>query len=105
MRLFGHSPIPALFSGLFDDAALFPPENASMPDAVRRHGQHKHGWYGAAVGWFVCSASRLTELDEAAQHTRFGDVNLALTVPTGIADLTAARTTAAEYGWIRLRSL
>lgn len=105
MKLFGHSAIPPLFAGLFDDAALFPPASLTMPEAARQHGVHKHAWYSGAVGRFVCSADRLAELDEAAQHTRFADVNLALTVPGGIAALDSVRRAVAEFGWVHLKSI
>jgi hypothetical protein len=52
----------ALFAGLIDDAALFPPGNASMPVAIQDHGRHREAWYAPVVGPFLCPASRLDEL-------------------------------------------
>ena len=51
-----------LFTALIDDAALFPPGNAPMLDAVREHARHRSAWYGSLVGPFLCPASRLEEL-------------------------------------------
>lgn len=51
-----------LFARLVDDAALFPPRNATMPDALAEHAAHRSAWYADAVGPFVCPASRLDEL-------------------------------------------
>jgi hypothetical protein len=102
----GHgSAIPPLFAHLFDDAAIFPPGNASMPQAVRRHGEHARAWYAELLGAFVCSADRVTELDAAAQHARSAKVRLALTVPGGPAALPAALATVASYGWLRLSAV
>jgi hypothetical protein len=35
---------------LVDDAAIFPPGNASLPDAVAAHERHRSSWYGPAIG-------------------------------------------------------
>ncbi|HEY9379419.1 MAG TPA: hypothetical protein VIQ02_20255, partial [Jiangellaceae bacterium] len=52
----------ALFTGLIDDAALFPPGNAPMPVAMHDHSGHRAAWYAPLVGPFLCPASRLDEL-------------------------------------------
>jgi hypothetical protein len=47
------SPRPAstpLTRALIDDAAVFPPGNAALADAVRDHHRHRASSYGAAVG-------------------------------------------------------
>jgi hypothetical protein len=47
------SPRPAstpLTRALIDDAAIFPPGNAALADAVRDHHRHRASSYGAAVG-------------------------------------------------------
>ncbi|MDQ2836042.1 MAG: hypothetical protein M3Y42_01275 [Actinomycetota bacterium] len=80
------SSIPPLFHGLFDDAALFPPGNASMPDAVRAQAGYRKSWYAGLVGPFVCPASRLTEL--AAELDQ--PVPVSVTVPGGPAEAGAA---------------
>jgi hypothetical protein len=59
------SPGLDAFEALVDDAAVFPPENAPVPDAVRAHAGHRAAWYSALVGGFVCSDTRLTELQAA----------------------------------------
>jgi hypothetical protein len=51
-----------LFLALVDDAALFPPGNAPMDDAVPAHHEHREAWYASLVGPFLCPASRLDEL-------------------------------------------
>lgn len=56
------STVPPLFERLVDDAALFPPGNAPMPDAVAAHARHRASPYAGLVGRFLFPASRLGEL-------------------------------------------
>lgn len=56
----------ALFAHLIDDAALFPPGNAPMVQAVRDHYEHEHSWHAPMVGPLLCTDARLGELCEAA---------------------------------------
>jgi hypothetical protein len=56
---------PLMFAALLDDAALFPPGNAPMADAVTAHLTRRDGPDGTYVGPFVCPADRLAELAEA----------------------------------------
>lgn len=74
---------PALITALFDDAALFPPGNAAMTDAVRRHRQGQEHWYAASMGPFVCPDARLFELDRTLEDARIDRLDVALTVPGG----------------------
>ena len=52
----------ALFASLFDDAALFPPGDAPMAEAVPAHRLHRTSWYAGFVGPFICADTRLAEL-------------------------------------------
>lgn len=52
----------ALFASLFDDAALFPPGNAPMAEAIPGHHRHRTSWYAGFVGPFICSDAHLAEL-------------------------------------------
>ncbi|MEV6811435.1 hypothetical protein [Micromonospora sp. NPDC051296] len=54
--------LPALVAGLVDDAAVFPPGSASLPDAVAAHRRHRAAWYADLVGPLLLPASRLAEL-------------------------------------------
>lgn len=80
--------IPLLLSGLVDDAAVFPPGSATVPDAVAAHRQHRAAWYAPLVGPLLLPASALT----AVLATLAGDEQLTVGVigDTGIDDLTAA---------------
>lgn len=80
----------ALVAGLFDDAALFPPGNATMPAAVRRHRQDREQWYAATIGAFVCPDARLSELDRLLGAARIDQFDVTLTVPDGPRALPAA---------------
>lgn len=62
----------ALVTALFDDAAIFPPGNAAMPDALDAHRTHRAGWYGDLVGPFVCATSRVPQLQDALDAERRG---------------------------------
>ncbi|MFC4019808.1 hypothetical protein ACFOW4_17950 [Micromonospora sp. GCM10011542] len=54
--------VPALLDGLVDDAAVFPPGSAALPDAVAAHRRHRAAWYADLVGPLLMPASRLPEL-------------------------------------------
>ncbi len=55
-------PEDPLLVGLVDDAALFPPGNASMADALREHEARQDEPWSEAVGAFVCPVARVDEL-------------------------------------------
>ena len=54
--------IPPLLVGLIDDAAVFPPGSASVPDAVAAHREHRSAWYANLIGPLVLPASALGEV-------------------------------------------
>lgn len=60
----------ALVAGLIDDAAVFPPGNATVSDAVDEHRAHRRAWYAEAIGPLLVRASQVEELLAA---TRPGD--------------------------------
>lgn len=71
----------------FDDAALFPPGDAPMIDAVRAHLTRRATPYGAYVGPFVCPSGRIEELAEVleGQHLDVSVIGVPpATMPTGI---------------------
>ncbi|MFC3242734.1 hypothetical protein ACFOJ6_10685 [Gordonia humi] len=76
--------IPDLFAGLCDDAALFPPGNASIADAVPAHLAHERSAHARLVGPFVFPAPRLAELPGILARVD-GVLDLSLTVPAGVA--------------------
>ena len=60
----------ALFAGLIDDAAVFPPGNASVPEAVRRHREHRSAWYAPLIGPLVVPDTELAQVSRAAIDSR-----------------------------------
>lgn len=56
---------PALFAGLVDDAAMFPPGNADVADAAAAHRDYRRSWFAPMVGPLVVSDQRLGELGRA----------------------------------------
>jgi len=60
---------PGLFAALVDDAAVFPPGNAPLPDAVRLHRRHRREWYAGLVGPLLVPASAVGELAGLAEDS------------------------------------
>ncbi|GAA2803735.1 hypothetical protein GCM10010441_30580 [Kitasatospora paracochleata] len=83
--------VPALFTGLFDDAAVFPPGDAPLPDAVAAHRTHRASWYAESVGPLLCGAGRIGELAALAGP----DLPVGLVLPQGSAHLAPALADAA----------
>ncbi|WP_374454692.1 hypothetical protein [Nocardioides sp.] len=46
-------PFPAAWQGLVDDAAIFPPGNADLPDALTAYEARDAEWWAGLVGSFV----------------------------------------------------
>ncbi|RJS46125.1 hypothetical protein [Nocardioides cavernaquae] len=51
--------VPEVLAGLLDDAAIFPPGNASLPEAVISHAAHLRNAYAAALGPLVVRVADL----------------------------------------------
>ncbi|MFE9423258.1 hypothetical protein ACFYNO_09855 [Kitasatospora sp. NPDC006697] len=58
------SVIPPLFAGLCDDAAVFPPGDLPLTEALPAHRAHRTAWYADLVGPFLVAAGRLGQLAE-----------------------------------------
>jgi hypothetical protein len=77
--------VPSLLARLIDDAALFPPCNATVPDAVRLHLAGRSSDFSDVVGLFLCPASRLPELITELIKVKPGKpVELSLVIDTGL---------------------
>ncbi len=55
----------AMFTRLIDDAALFPPAEEPMHIAVSGHHDRSMGRHGWVLGRFLCTGSRLAELQQS----------------------------------------
>jgi hypothetical protein len=77
--------VPSLLARLIDDAALFPPGSATVPDAVRLHLAGRTSEFADVVGLFLCPASRLPELiTELVKVRPPKPVELSLVIDTGL---------------------
>lgn len=86
--------LPAFAHGLCDDAAVFPPGLAPLPDAVSRHREHVAAPYRDLVGPLVLAAPAVGELAPLLRHD--DDLALAVTAPEGPAQLAGAIGGAAD---------
>jgi hypothetical protein len=59
----------ALFAELIDDAAMFPPGNATPADAVATHQRYRESWFAPLIGPLVVSDSKLAQVGRALQST------------------------------------
>jgi hypothetical protein len=97
------STVPALFRGLVDDAALFPPGNAPMPRAVAEHRHHRAAPYADLVGRFLCPVSRFEEL-----RVELGDgptLEIGLIADTGPVGFAASAPSVLAEPRVELRSV
>jgi hypothetical protein len=91
LRAQGPFGIPPLLARLVDDASLFPPGSATMPEAVRDHLAGRAGRRAGVIGLFLCTASRLPELiTELIKARPTAPVGLSLVVDTGLGGLPKA---------------
>jgi hypothetical protein len=92
-----------LFGQLFDDAALFPPRNASTSEAVSAHLRWMRSPHAPLVGPFVCSDA---QWDQARrQLPEDAELRVALTVPRGIANLQTVLPDLAKQSRVALEFL
>lgn len=80
--------VPALLEGFVDDAAVFPPGNAPLRDAVVAHRAIRTAWYAGMVGPLLVPASSVGALSDVLE----ADESLAVGLigDTGIAGISAA---------------
>ncbi|WP_370948776.1 hypothetical protein AB5J62_14795 [Amycolatopsis sp. cg5] len=95
--------IPALFAGLCDDAAVFPPGLAPLPDAIAAHDLYEKAWYADLVGPLVLAAPALGGLGELLTP-REHPLPISVTLPGGPEQLAGVFEAAAELP-VDLRSV
>ncbi|MFI7578481.1 hypothetical protein [Micromonospora sp. NPDC049497] len=88
--------VPALFHGLVDDAAVFPPGSSPLPEAVVAHRAHRASWYTDLVGPLLVPASAVLAGD-LGELVDPGSV-VGLIGDTGVGGLPAALSQLAEDG-------
>ncbi|MFF5094492.1 MULTISPECIES: hypothetical protein [Actinosynnema] len=85
LRAPGPRGTPPLLARLVDDAALFPPGDATMADAVRGYLDSRSGDWAGPLNLFLCPASRLAELiTELIKVKPVKPVALSLVIDTGL---------------------
>ncbi|MFD6893173.1 hypothetical protein ACFWB0_01320 [Rhodococcus sp. NPDC060086] len=95
-----------LLTHLCDDAALFPPGNAPIAEAVPAHAVHTDADHAPLVGSFVFPAGRLGELAELLERQPYaGELELSLTVPAGTAAVAPALAKAATLDSVSVTAL
>jgi hypothetical protein len=88
----------ALFEGLVDDAAVFPPGNAPLEEAVRLHREHRQSRYAAYVGPLLVPASAAADLVSFAAQGDPLQVSVIGRPGTDAGDVVAAVQTLEESG-------
>jgi len=63
------NPPKDLWRGLIDDAAMFPPGNASAGAAIAAHLGHREAWYADLIGPLVVPDRQLVEVGRLASTT------------------------------------
>jgi hypothetical protein len=74
------STIPGYLRGLVDDAAVFPPGNAPLEEALAAHRRHQSAPYAALVGPLVIGDRHLPELRRLVEGTEQTGEPLAVAV-------------------------
>jgi hypothetical protein len=83
--------VTRLFVGLVDDAAVFPPGSASLPEAVVAHRAHRGAWYADLIGPLLVPATALRDLPPLLEPAELIDVGVVCDVPiTALPELVAA---------------
>jgi len=96
--------VPEPFQRLVDDAAIFPPGNAPLPDAVEAHDGHRSSARADLVGPFVVDDVRLPRLGELTEG-RAEPLPVTVVVTGGAGAIGPAATWASRTGSLDLRGL
>ncbi|WP_026876419.1 hypothetical protein [Jiangella gansuensis] len=96
--------IPTIFDRLVDDAAVFPPGDLPVPDAVAAHRVHRSAWYAGFVGPLLIPASELDRLGGLARDLP-EPMDVAVVVDTGTGGVLAAVDSVANDGQLVLRGV
>ncbi|WP_068250477.1 hypothetical protein [Janibacter corallicola] len=97
------TPEHPLLAGLCDDAAVFPPGNLPLAEAVPAHLDHALGAHAALVGPFVLAAKDLPSLADITAGLPEAGLELALTSP--LPDLAGALEHAGTLPAVRVVAL
>jgi hypothetical protein len=93
----GRPAEPGLFAGLVDDAAVFPPGNAPLAEAVRLHRLHRTSGYAAYVGPLLVPVADAAEVARLAAGAPT-PLRVGLVARPGVAVAEVAQALAALQG-------
>jgi hypothetical protein len=97
---------PATWSGLVDDAAVFPPGNVPLHEAVRSYVARRGTWYADLVGPFVISDVKLPDLLDVLEELDPPEpVEATVVVSGGAGSVAPAAKWATGTGQLSLRGL
>ena len=77
------STIPALYRHLVDDAAMFPPGDLPLVEAVTAHREHRQAPYADLVGTFICTDEDLMKVASEAARTGDGPLRVSVVISGG----------------------
>ena len=77
------STVPALYRHLVDDAAMFPPGDLPLAEAVAAHREHRESAYADLVGVFICTDEDLMKVAAEAARTGPGPLQVAVVITGG----------------------
>jgi hypothetical protein len=102
------STVPALFRHLVDDAAMFPPGDLPLTEAVAAHRVHRQSAYAGLVGSFVCTDEDLMNVAAEAARTGPGPLEVTVVITGGAGGIEPAvrygdRSTAIEVKAVEVR--
>jgi hypothetical protein len=100
------SAVPLLLVDLVDDAAVFPPGSAPLPEAVSGHCRHRDAWYAPMVGPLLVPASAVASgavaaviaADECAARFRDGSARLGIVGDVALDQLAAVAAAVGSAG-------
>ena len=82
---------PVLFDGWIDDAAMFPPGNAAVEEAVGAHLRYRRSLFASLIGPLLVSDLRLAEVGRTLRQVRLGGgTEGTLPLPVGVVNTSGA---------------
>jgi hypothetical protein len=97
--------LPSYVHGLVDDAAIFPPGNAPLDEAVAAHRRHEQASYADMVGPFVVADNRLPELGGTPGVHAAAPLDVIVVVTGGAGAIEPAVTWASRTDGVELAGL
>ena len=82
--------LPSYVHGLVDDAAIFPPGNVPLDEAVAAHRHHLASSYAGLLGAFVVSDTRLPDLARLVERVETAPLDVIVVVTGGAGALEPA---------------